>query len=238
VIAVLARDDQAAAARELFELFKTPWEFYQSGREYDVLLSTTGEIPRTCAALIIVATGTPADSDPALGVIAAEGHQGGSVEWRGRRIPVYNRLLTFDRRSAGTCALETASGITALSLHAGSTRVLRVGYDLLDEAGFLLATGQPPENAGVPALDLHIAMLRHWIVEAGLPLLEVLPAPAGYPFCACLTHDIDFIGIRQHRFDHSMWGFLFRSTIGGLRSFVTRRIGLRRLIAMWHADVT
>jgi hypothetical protein len=223
VIGVLARDDQAAVAQELFELFKTPWEFYEPGRHYDVLLTTTGAIPPERAPLVIVAVGKCTDNDSLLGVVADSSQQGGSFEWGGRRVPIYTRLLTFDRASAW------------LSLHAGSSRVVRVGYDLLDEIGFLLTTGQPPENAGVPTLDIHIAMLRDWILDAGLPLLEIPPAPARYSFCVCLTHDIDFIGIRQHLLDHSMWGFLYRSTIGGLRSFLARRIGVRRLIAMWRA---
>ncbi len=235
MIAVLARDDQAATARELFELFKTPWEFYQPGRQYDVVLSTTGQIPRRCASLVIVAMGERAPIDAALEILAGTSERGGTFEHRGWRVPIYGRLLPFDRQSAGVSVLESSSGISGLRLQTGSTCVLRIGYDLLDEIGFLLADGQPAENAGVPTLDVHIAMLRDWILNAGLPLIEIPPAPAGHPFCACLTHDIDFIGIRQHWFDHSMWGFLYRSTLGGLRSFVARRIGLRRLIAMWRA---
>jgi hypothetical protein len=238
VIGVLARAGEAAAAEEFFELFKTPWEFYVPGHRYDVLLTTTGEIPLGCEPpipLVIVSTGQGTTADALCGFVARTSLRGGSCEGQGWRVPIYGRLLTFDRAAAGVPSLESAAGIVGLRLPWGKSIVRRIGYDLLEEVQFLLATGQPPENAGVPALDIHIAMLRDWILEAGLPLIEIPPAPAGHPFCACLTHDIDFIGIRQHLLDHSMWGFLYRSFVGGLRSFVGRRIGFGRLLAMWRA---
>ena len=45
MIGVIAREKQAPAAREFFELFKTPWEFYRESRTYDILLIT--ENPKT-----------------------------------------------------------------------------------------------------------------------------------------------------------------------------------------------
>jgi hypothetical protein len=78
-------------------------------------------------------------------------------------------------------------------------------------------------------------MLRSWILSVGIPLLEIPPAPAGYDFAVCLTHDIDFIGIRRHRFDHTMWGFLYRSTVGALRKFFEGRLPMTRLLKMWRA---
>ena len=56
-------------------------------------------------------------------------------------------------------------------------------------------------------------MLRKWISTAGIPLMEIPPSPHGYDFITCLTHDIDFMGIRDHKFDHTMFGFLYRSLV-------------------------
>jgi peptidoglycan/xylan/chitin deacetylase (PgdA/CDA1 family) len=100
---------------------------------------------------------------------------------------------------------------------------------------FLLSGEQPVEQAHSPTLDLHIMMLRHWILSAGVSLVEILPTPAGHPFVACLTHDIDFVGIRNHRFDHSMWGFVHRATVGAVRNWLRRRLSLRRLVETWRA---
>jgi hypothetical protein len=87
----------------------------------------------------------------------------------------------------------------------------------------------------VPTLDLHIKMLRTWILSAGLPLVEIPPVPAGHPFMVCLTHDIDFVGIRRHRLDHTMWGFLYRSTVGAVRNVLRGRIRFARLLHIWRA---
>ena len=42
---------------------------------------------------------------------------------------------------------------------------MRVGYDLFAEVRTLLTTGQPSANAAIPALELHIALLRDLIVS-------------------------------------------------------------------------
>ena len=91
---------------------------------------------------------------------------------------------------------------------------MRVGYNLFEEVRFLLTVGQPSANAGVPTLEEHISLLRDWITLAGIPLVEIPPVPSGYNFIACLTHDIDHPALRNHWCDHTMFGFLYRSTIG------------------------
>jgi len=116
----------------------------------------------------------------------------------------------------------------------GST-VIRLGYDLFDEAKLLLSVGQPAEHAATPTLDIHIGNLRDWILNEGIPIIEIPPSPAGNSFVVCLTHDIDFVGIRNHKLDHTMWGFLFRSTVGALGNFLRGRISTTRLFKTWKA---
>jgi len=113
--------------------------------------------------------------------------------------------------------------------------MIRLGYDLFEEVRLLLSAGQPVNQAPIPTLDLHISMLRNLILSEGIPLLEIPPAPAEHAFTVCLTHDIDFIGIRDHKFDHTMWGFLYRSTVGAVRNFVSGKISVNRLLEMWQA---
>jgi len=114
-------------------------------------------------------------------------------------------------------------------------RTVRVGYDLFEEVRTLLTAGQPPERAHVPALDGYIDALRTWMKEAGVTFVEIPPAPAGRDCTVCLTHDIDFVGIRRHLFDHTMWGFLYRSTIGAFRKYLHGRLTVGRLLASWRA---
>lgn len=113
--------------------------------------------------------------------------------------------------------------------------MIRLGYDLFQEIEFLLTVGQSIEHASIPTLELHVALLREIILGAGIPIVEIAPAPAGCDFSVCLTHDIDFVGIRRHKFDHTMWGFLYRSTIGAVRDALAGKISASRLLKRWKA---
>ena len=95
---------------------------------------------------------------------------------------------------------------------------MRIGYDLFSEIRTLLTQGQPPANADMPALELHIAFLRDLIIGHGIRLIEVPPVPDGHSFIACLTHDVDHPSIRQHKWDHTIFGFLYRAVFGSLRA--------------------
>src|SRR6185369_9345033 len=88
---------------------------------------------------------------------------------------------------------------------------ITVGYKLFDEVRFLLTRGQPTKNASIPTLELHIALLRDLITRAGHPFVEIPAVPAGYNFIGCLSHDIDHPVLRNHRFDHTMSGYLLRA---------------------------
>ncbi len=113
----------------------------------------------------------------------------------------------------------------------------RIGYDLFHEIRTLLTKGQPAANAGIAALELHIALLRSLIVDNGLPLIEIPPVPRGYQFIACLTHDVDHPSIRLHKFDHTMFGFLNRAILGSLVDLLRRRKSLGDLLTNWVAAV-
>ena len=163
MIGVIHKPEEREIVEEFFQLFKTPWEQFQAGRAYDV---------------VVISTNDPAPKDARL--------------------------------------------------------VLREP-NLFEEVRGLLTQGQPVDRSLTPALDLRIKRLREVIIEAGIPLIEIPPRPAGYDFSACLTHDIDFIGIRQHKFDHTMWGFLYRSSAGALWDAARGRTGLGKLLRIWRA---
>jgi hypothetical protein len=99
----------------------------------------------------------------------------------------------------------------------------------------LLTAGQPPENADIPSLDLHVVLLRDLIIASGVTLMEIPPVPEGYRFIACLTHDVDHPSIRKHRLDHTILGFLYRATLGSLLKAVRRRVTIRQMWANWGA---
>jgi len=235
LIGVIPKPHQAGAVEEFFQLFKTPWELYRPGRVYDVIIATSDQIPEVSAKLLLVYGPATKGIDARIGVAARGRRQRAILSDQSTVLPIYGELLTFADGSKATSCVMAGSEIGGLQVGLPDSTVLRLGYDLFDEVQFLLLAGQPIAHAHIPTLDIHIRMLRDWILNAGIPLLEIPPAPACYSFAVCLTHDIDFVGIRNHRFDHSMWGFVYRATIGALRNFVRGRLPLTRVFRSWLA---
>ena len=235
MIGVIPRLDQVEVVAEFFELFKTPWEPYDPRRKYNVIIATAEEIPEVQTKLLLVFGRAVKAIDARMGVVSSRLSERAILEDRHTLLPIYGGLLLFASSGPGspclTCDRETAG----LRISAADSAVIRLGYDLFDELQLLLSNGQPIEYAHIPTLDIHIGMLRQWIVDAGIPLLEIPPVPAGHSFMVCLTHDIDFVGIRNHKFDHSMWGFIYRATVGALYNFVRGRLSLARLCRNWFA---
>lgn len=231
MIGVVADASDHDVIREFFELFKTPWEFYSSGRSYDVLLCSGGrEIPDAAAKLVLVYSGQPLPSDTKCELVGPR-QPGKLLTYNGREFPVYGDSVAFGTPAPGFLA-ETESQRTA-GYRNGP--VARVGYDLFHEVRLLLTTGQPAANAAFPTLELHIALLRDLMVASGATVVEIPPVPAGHRFFACLTHDVDHPSIRHHRFDHTMIGFLYRAAVGAGLNFLRGRISARDLLANWIA---
>ena len=235
MIGVIPKADELTVVEEFFQLFKTPWEFYGEGRIYDVVVATADEIPEVDTRLLLIYGSATKSSDARNGIAVRSRRQGTSLDYRGMPLPIYGELLTFEERSTGSPCVTADSEIAGLRVRSADSTVMRLGYDLFAQVRFLLSAGQPSENAHIPTLDTHIVMLRDWILEAGIAVVEIPPAPAEHRFSVCLTHDIDFVGIRNHRFDHTMWGFLYRSTIGAIRNLLRGRISMTRLLKMWRA---
>jgi hypothetical protein len=236
MIGVIGKPEQSAVVEEFFELFKTPWEPYQHGRSYEVLVATTGEIPDVHGARFLLLCGPVGQAaDVRYGISPLAHQRGGWVSCGDERVPIYGDLLAFAAAGSGIPVVASDAGITGVRFEFPVTTVIRLGYDLFDETRALLSAGQPAEHASMPSLDLHIEWLRRWILGAGVELLEIPPMPAGHSFSVCLTHDIDFVGIRHHLFDHSMCGFLYRSTVGALWNLARGRVSVRRLLRIWQA---
>ena len=235
MIGVIAKPEQLAAVEEFFELFKTPWEFYRPGQIYDVVIATGDEIPEVNARLLLVYSSSAKTMDARLGAIVLGKHERAILSDRDIQLPIYGQLTTFADGSKGVPCVTADCGTAGLRFDLSGSTVIRLGYDLFDEVQSLLSAGQPVEHAHIPTLDLHIGMLRNSIVSAGIPLVEIPPAPVGHSFAVCLTHDIDFVGIKNHKFDHSMWGFAYRGTVGAVRNLFRRRISASQLLQSWRA---
>jgi hypothetical protein len=239
VIGVLSKDGEARAVREFFELFKTPWEFYDARNSYDLVIATRQEIPQDLSARVLVIYNSRSIRfDGQIGVEAESSRKSEWVEWDGVEFPVYGDLAAF--QSAGRPLVRRRQTFeTVGSVIGGPERpTVRIGIDLFYEVSFLLTQGQPPENARVPTLDTHISLLRAIMMTLGVPFVEVPPVPAGYDFMACLTHDVDFVGIRDHMCDHTMWGFLYRCLAVSLLQALRGKLSWSNCLRNWTAALS
>jgi len=237
MIGVIANPLDHAVVAEYFELFKTPWELYRNDRQYEVLLCAGQEISaQRGTKLTLIFSGHELRYDTAEQIQIASCTTGRTLLYQGARVPIYGDTVTFQEIGTGVL-LDEESQQAAIwqKLSIGGAAVKRVGYDLFKEIRTLLTAGQPPANASIPTLDLHIALLRDLIVEAGASLIEIPPVPDGYRFIACLTHDVDHPSIRRHQFDHTMFGFLYRAVPGSLFDWFRGRRSGRELLTNWWA---
>lgn len=219
MIGVIAEEADRAIVRELFELFKTPWEYWRRQQNYDVVLCAAEAAPEGAEAHLTVVCTRP----QAAGEMNAAPRQVYELSYQGRSIPIYRGCATFGDEGS-RLLVEAESGRSAIQVKTcGQGRVVRIGYDLFAEVRTLLTSGQPAAHAGTPTLELHIALLRDLIIGSGLSLAEIPPVPAGYRFIACLTHDVDHPLVRNHGLDHTTLGFLYRATVGSLLGMVRGR---------------
>ncbi len=214
MIGVCCEESEKPTVREFFELFKTPWEFCVPARQYDVVVSTLSEMSQAGADLTIIFSSGQTELDARNGILVDVASSRHEVVADGIRLPIYGSLARLQGVGAPFIYDRAAGEVVGAAFTESATRTLRVGYDLFGEVAFLLTEGQPAENAFIPALELHIALLREWIVGSGIPLVEIPPVPWGHPFAVSLTHDVDFAGIRPHLLDHTMWGFVYRALAG------------------------
>jgi len=234
MIGVTASAADMEMAGEFFELFKTHWEPAVSARKYRVLLSTDGRIEGMDADLFLLYGSAEQAGDREVHTAVEEVNGPVDIDWGGSSFPIYGPVGVFDGRvDAGI--LRSAGRPLDYRHRSGQRIVWRVGYDLFREIRHLLSEGQPALRAPTPTLELHIAVLRHVLLDSGVPFVEIPPTPQGHDFTCCLTHDVDFFGIRRHKFDRTLAGFVARASLGTLVDLVRGRRPLSEALRNWAA---
>jgi hypothetical protein len=236
MIGVAANPAETETVEEFFQLFKTPWEPALPGRRYRAVLSTRG-CPLGIEADLFLVYGSPetaVDREARITVEQAPGPI--DAEWEGTTFPLYGRAAFF---AAGDAMLRHGHRALDHQLRNERGTLWRVGYDLFEEVRRLLTSGQPTAWAATPTLDIHIAVLRKLLRQSGMSFVEIPPRPAGHDFVCCLTHDLDFFGIRRHAFDATLAGFVARASFGtiadllkGRRSFAEARRNWAALLSL------
>ncbi len=232
MIGIETNGSSSLSVEEFFQLFKTPWKWLDGAGGCDVVMTTAGDIPAGCDAPFYIVIGSEEkEFDTRHGLAAERRPDGSRLLHEDAEIPIYGGLAVFDTEEPGVVLEESSrrKGAVDLSIDDGK-RVLRLGYDLFEEVEFLLTRGQPVENALIPAVERHIQVVRQWLAGHGIPFVEVLPRPEGFDFVACLTHDVDFVRIRDHFLDVSSVGFAYRASVGSLIRFAKGRMPLGNVL--------
>ncbi len=234
MIGVISEESERDAVAEFFELFKTPWEFFQEGGAYEVVVSSAGSVPGSSAQVLIIFGTRQSDLGAETQSLR---HSGGKIvlDLKGREIPIYGDVAVYDHPEPAFLKVHETGEPVGIKYSAGDKRYFQIGIDLFKEIEYLLLYGQPPRYAHIPTLELYIAMLRDCILNSGLSLMEIPPVPAGYDFICCLTHDVDFAGIRPHFFDGTMFGFVYRALAGSFFNLVRGRSSSEKLPKNWKA---
>ena len=235
MIGVLAKAQEEEIVAEFFELFKTPWEFFDKTHDYDVLIVTVNDFSATNARLVIYYSSEQNTFDIQEMIKIKPLDKNNFLVVENDYLPIYGQMSVIRGHGQPLYRIKDSDASAGLETKRPDQCIIRIGYDLFQEVAHLLSTGQPPENALIPALDLHISILRKLILHAGIILVEIPPVPAGYNFIVCLTHDIDFIRIRDHKFDHTILGFLYRAAIGTLIDVLQRKRSIKELYQNWKA---
>src|SRR5215467_8070130 len=192
MIGVIVDPAEQDVVREFFELFKTPWEFYRNDQRYEVVLCTGADQANGPAKLLLLYAGRKTQFDDENNVQTEYARSDNKIlSYRGDQFPIYGDIITFLEKDSQLLVDETQKQCVAYLDRCGDKSFARIGYDLFGEVRRLLTVGQPPTNANLPTLELHIAFLRDLITACGVSLAEIPPIPDGYRFIACLTHDVD-----------------------------------------------
>lgn len=236
MIGVAANPSHQDVVREFFELFKTPWEFYRTGRTYSVVLCADDvDNVEPDVQLVIVYSSEGRGSGAECGEQNTTKEGARILSYRGLPLPLYFGGCAFDSQNPTSLFDPELRNPVVCETEASGRKCVYVGYDLFREVRHLLTAGQPVAFGAHPTLDWHVALLRELICGAGIELIEVPPVPSGYRLTACLTHDVDHPFVRNHRLDRTSLGFLYRAILGSVVDLVRGRTSFLNVLKNWGA---
>ena len=175
MIAVLANESEYPAVREFFELFKTHWEFYHNGSRCDVLICSTNQCLDRSAKLVLMFGGR---RNPSIKTNESRFVHGILVRFsHTKESPSQCMEIVFlNSKEVHSLVDERTREPAAMKLDSQGQAIVRIGFDLFHEVSRLLTRGQPPANAAVATLELHIALIRDLITSHSILLVEIPPS--------------------------------------------------------------
>jgi hypothetical protein len=194
----------------LFQLFKIPIKEYNKNEHYDIVICNKLPPANNYNTLILF-------SDKSLSIDGnVLSREIKNIKVNSLTLPFYTNAKSFD-------------GNILRVFETNGKTISRFGYDIFKETSFLLNVGQPEKYADVPAIALHIEMLRNIIKEKTL-LLEIPPIPYEYNYILALTHDVDHLTLREHAHDRWILSYIYRCTLFNLYEFLKHKKNSKQFI--------
>jgi peptidoglycan/xylan/chitin deacetylase (PgdA/CDA1 family) len=236
MLGIVTRDQDRELVAELFEFFKTPWEFHRQGGRYSAVICTEGVQDIPFGAVTVVYGSNEIGWDRSAETGAGRRRKAPRLVEGERRFKLSGWCMNFERCQGDFLRAENGDFAAAGGRHEMSGGfVVRFGYDLIEEVRVLLSQGQASEEAGTAALDCHVAVLRRALIRAGVPLVEIPAIPEGYNLIAGLSHDVDDPRIELHGLDHTVLGFLGRALFGSVGRAIRGRMSWGGVWQNWVA---
>src|SRR5215475_13965608 len=130
MIGVVAHPAEHDAAREFFELFKTPWEFYRAGQKYDVLLCTGKYETVEGAKLVILFAGREIEFDEDHNVqTSPRSKKVCNLSYKRNLIPIFGDAVRFIGKPGLLADVASHECVAYLQVSPDGI-VARIGYDL------------------------------------------------------------------------------------------------------------
>jgi len=238
MIGINIRDNEKAIAKEFFNLFKVPWEYYNQDESYDVVITSYYTKNFANTKLVIIYDSRPNALDLSEKVEYVINKKNQVFYYKEQKIVIFNESITFNEYPGLIPCGRNGPISFGYNKTISNVKYIRIGYNIFKEVLFLLNTGQPSEFSEIPLLEIHITMLREWILDSNIYLVEILSKPFGYESFACLTHDVDFVKIADHFFDTTFFGFIYRASISSLvnlfKGLSTLKKVLKNLLAILY----
>ena len=178
MIGVVANEAEHRVVVELFEFFKTPWEFHRPGAHYDILICSNSMVPENNARLLFLYGAQRQAFEECRNITTISASRHDFVSFRGERMPIYGRCLLFDSPGNEVVIHERTKSAAAVSVTSGGQIVVRLGFDLFEEVRYLLTDVLHETQQRCP-----LGWIR-WIGETGesklgrrFPSQPVLQAP-------------------------------------------------------------
>jgi len=96
LIGIIAKKTEKEIVQEFFELFKTPWEFYNQNRYYDVVISTGDYSPNIETKLLIIYGSGVTQYDIDNNIITGPKKKEVMIEYNDCIAPIFKKIITFD----------------------------------------------------------------------------------------------------------------------------------------------